>query len=195
MLFPVCPSMGMDNAMSAFTKWLWGAIILGGIGAGLWFFLRPTPVPEMAPAQSVEFPIAGMANKAAPSSTNTGQSRTLEIKGADGSSIPVMNFLNSPKTVKDPNNTEYYLLGFSTSSPYMITYIASTQYFNIELLQEPIGLARTQAEQYLMTLLGISRDQMCRLPYQLGVPNSVNARFASIDLGFSFCPGATELPQ
>ena len=103
-------------------------------------------------------------------------------------------------------NAGYYYLGYhmkegfpdptaSDNPPYVISYIDSTQYFNIALLQEPIGSVREEAQQYLMQHLGISQDQMCRLNYMVSVPDRVNSQFSSKNLGFSFCPGATVLPK
>ncbi len=186
----------MGNTMNTFMKWLVGVAVIILIVAGIWFYVRPTPspTPESTQTQGVEFPTAGSVAPTAPGvspSAGTG----ISITAADGSVIRTNDFINDPRTVKDPVNAGYYNLGATTSASYLITYIASTQYFNVELLQEPIGTARALAEQYLEQLLGISTDDLCRINYTVSVPTNINAFYSSRDLGFSFCPGATQLPQ
>jgi len=50
-------------------------------------------------------------------------------------------------------------------------------------------------ERDLMAKLGITEDAMCQLNYMVSVPYWVNEYYAGESLGFSFCPGATQLPQ
>ncbi len=130
----------------------------------------------------------------------------MSVAGANGVFVRVTNFLKDPATVQDPINAGLYYLGYhinegfpdataTANPPYIIEYISATQYFSIALLQEPIGTVRAVAEQYLIEHLGITQSQMCQLNYTLSVPNSVNSQYAGKDLGFSFCPGATVLPQ
>jgi tetratricopeptide (TPR) repeat protein len=78
-------------------------------------------------------------------------------------------------------------------APYLIDYLSQTQAFNIMIYEEPIGEVRQQAEQYLEQQLGISQTDMCRLNYTVIAPNSVNQIYGGQNLGFSFCPGATQL--
>lgn len=130
---------------------------------------------------------------------------TLSIAGADGKEIQTRNFLRDTDTAPDPVNKGYYYLGnhmpfdtitISSSTPkipYTIFYIASTHYFNISLLEEPLADSRLSAEKYLAGHLGIPKEQLCSLQYQVSVPNYVNSQLAGDSLGFSFCPGATEL--
>ena len=150
-----------------------------------------------------------VANSIAQTTTTTSipsPGTTIPIATVGGGIVQTNNFLKNPTTVKDPINSGYYYLGYhenegvtdstaTNNPPYIITYFNATQYFNIALLQEPIGTARENAEQFLMVDLGISQNQMCQLNYMVSVPNSVNSQYASRNLGFSFCPGATALPQ
>lgn len=130
----------------------------------------------------------------------------MTVVDAGGKAISTTNFIADPATVKDPINAGYYYLGYHVNEgvpdptatdnpPYVIEYIAETNYFNIALLQEPIGEQRLAAEQYLMARLGITPDQMCRLDYMVSVPDRINSYYSGKNLGFSFCPGATALPQ
>lgn len=120
----------------------------------------------------------------------------MNLKMTNGSQVAVRNFLASAGTRKDPENAGYYTLGDqqSQSTTYLITYIDETNYFNIVLVKEPLGHARTQAETYLTNTLGISKEEMCLLDYTISVPNAVNSNFSGVNLGFSFCPSAVKLP-
>jgi hypothetical protein len=125
-----------------------------------------------------------------------GQTPRISIKGADGKEIIVKNFLALPETKEDPDNTGYYNLGYqpNETAPYLISYISPTTFFNIALLQEPIGQSRLKVEAHLLNILGLSKDEMCALNYSISVPNSVNSNYSGMNLGFSFCPGAVKLP-
>lgn len=121
-------------------------------------------------------------------------------------STQVEDILENSDLAKDPMNPGYYYLGYHTNQggadptatiapPYIIEYIDTTHYFNIALLQEPIGTTRETMQQYMMFRLKLSEDQMCKLDYMVSVPEKVNAFYAGKSLGFSFCPGATPLPK
>lgn len=132
-------------------------------------------------------------------SSTTQNSDTLSLKTSDGGTIQVHNIKKDPALKEDTVNRGYYYFNMQTAStssanpPYVIEYIDSTQYFNIALMQEPIGQARQQAEVYLAAHLGVPQEELCRLNYMVTVPYSVNQYFSSIDLRFSTCPDATPL--
>ncbi len=138
--------------------------------------------------------------------TSSVSGTTLSLVAVGGGTIQANNFINDPTTAKDPINQGYYYLGYHVNEgisdptatdnpPYIIEYISATQYFNIALLQEPIGWVREEAQQYLMAHLAITQTQLCRLNYMVSVPDRVNSQFSGKNLGFSFCPGATVLPK
>jgi len=129
---------------------------------------------------------------------------SITISTAKGELLPVKNFFTDGETVPDPTNKGYYHLGnhfpfdsdmasTAPAIPYTITFIESTQFFNIGLYEEPISEARLEAEQYLRDHLGVTKEQMCDLNYVVSVPNFVSPLFAGDSLGFSFCPGAIEI--
>ncbi|MHB1163146.1 MAG: hypothetical protein ACYCZZ_01270 [Minisyncoccota bacterium] len=178
-----------------------GGIVVVGVLVVLIFWLAGsgTETTNTAVTPSTAFPIASSTPQ-----TNTITVSTQTPQG--GVPIQTTDFLADPTTLKDPVNTGYYYLGYHVSEgtpdptatdnpPYIITYISATHYFNIALLQEPIGAVRAEAEQYLMNRLGIPQSQMCQLDYMVSVPDRVNSQFSGISLGFSFCPGATVLPK
>lgn len=144
--------------------------------------LRSPKQPATTSQGNVTFPTASST----PISSATGNAHT---------------FLQDPDVKEDATNPGYYYLGYQpsagqqTNPPYLIEYIAETQYFGITIMQEPIGENRRAAEQYLQQKLSLTQEQMCSLKYTVGVPDSVNAQYSDVNLGFSFCPGAVRLPQ
>jgi hypothetical protein len=172
-------------------------IVIGLIALAFWLMGGSQSSPNNPSNGQITLPI----------SNSTGQTtNTTPSTGTSGGTIKAKDFLNDPATVKDPINPGYYYLGYhvnegvpdstaTDSPPYIVEYISSTQYFDIALLQEPIGTTRGEAEQYLMAHLGISETQMCQLNYTVSVPDSVNSQYAGKNLGFSFCSGATILPK
>lgn len=173
------------------------AIAAISVSAFLYFFFRSgQPVQEVQ--TNTGFPIAGQnVNPALDTGVVASTTQKMSLPTTGGGSVAVENFLNDPETVADPVNSGYYDLGYSTTNtpPFMITYIATTQYFNIELLQEPIGQTRELAQQYLEQHLGISSADLCKLNYTISAPTSVSILYGGASLGFSFCPGATTLPK
>ena len=163
---------------------------------------RPAPENTSPTTPGVGLPTA---SSVAQPVSSTSSPATMSVAGSDGSVIQTNNFLADPTTTRYPLDSDFYYLNGSAAggasgaatpaAPFSIGYIRSTQYFNVTLLQEPIGPVRTEMEQYLMGKLGLTQSQMCQLNYSVGVPNFVNTQFSGMNLGFSFCPGATKLPQ
>ena len=135
------------------------------------------------------------------STTPTGD--TLTLQSVFGNSITVKDFKNDPAIVKDPVNPGYYYFGYhvnegvpdptaTTSPPYIIQYIDRTQYFNISILQSPIGAVRNEMQQYLLAHLGITQNKLCQLKYDVYVSSTIAPADLPANIGFSFCPGATQ---
>lgn len=181
--------------------------ILGGVAAvavavlvgwGLWAG-APTSSTQKPPVS----PGSGLSQVDV-SVSPTGQQRangTFILATQSGTTITTKNFLNDPETTADTSNPGSYYIGNSidptnpdtSAAPYVITYIGGTNFFSVSLLKEPINEVRRQAEQYLMQRLGISERQMCQLRYTMTVPVRVSQIYAGENLGFSFCPGASQL--
>jgi len=189
-------------------------VIIGLVALAYWLtgpVSQPTTVTNTSSGQNVGLPVVGQAGQnttvTVPKTTATSTSvTTMLVAAANGGTVQTSNFINDSTTAKDPINPGYYYLGYHVNEgvpdttatdtpPYVIEYISATQYFNIALLQEPIGSVREEAQQYLIARLGISQDQLCRLNYMVSVPNYVNSQFTGRNLGFSFCTGATVLPK
>jgi len=161
----------------------------------LWGFFTTTPSPTTETSSpGASFPSAGNV------ATSPGGASSISVAEIQQGSIPVKDFRNNPNTVKDPYNSGYYdIAGGSdpglTNAPFHVFYDETHQYFGISLLSEPLGQYRKEAEQTLLQALGISQLQMCQLNYAVGVGPDINEAYAGKNLGFSFCPGATVLPQ
>lgn len=170
--------------------------------SGIFFVLQmgnsnsPTPQPSV---NSTGGPYTGPTSvtptQSQPDSTKTG---SLVVVATIGSPIEVNNFKSDPQTVKDTNNAGYYYLSgglnpTNNDAPFSTFFLESDQSFNITLLAEPIDATRKTAEQELMKKLGITQNVMCRLNYWIGVPYEINPIYAGKNLGWSFCPGATQL--
>ncbi len=169
------------------------AVLVGFI---FWPRLKPKPLETPPVTQGTGGP---SVTNPPPQSPGGKTDAAFSLRTADGGSIRTKNFKQDPETVKDPINAGYYYLGYHLTGtpgekvPYVIMYIDATQYFNIVLLQEPIGQVRRAAERYLMEHLGISQAQMCQLQYTVAVPDSVSAIYTT--LGFSFCPESVVIPE
>jgi hypothetical protein len=107
--------------------------------------------------------------------------------------------LSAPDTVR-LGQDDYLFLQTTKDSryepqPYQITYHAPDRTFTITVMQEPLGHTRRQAEAIFLAMLGLSKIEACVLRVNVTVPWSVNQRYAGQNLGMSFCPGATALPE
>lgn len=189
--------------------WLLGILlaILAALALYAYFF---TGTPAAAPAGttgSVSLPSAGGVT--APTGGSFGHSGSVFSIPSQNGPLVVNDFIHNGETAADVENAGSYLLAGSAgycladgtcphgaaSTDFAISYNAQTGVFTIALLKEPLGPVRTEAEQFLEARLGVYGEQLCELNYYLGTPASVNDTFAGKNLGFSFCRGATELPQ
>jgi hypothetical protein len=171
------------------------------VGGGYFFFKLITPTaPDTAGGTDSSglsdvpyVPYQTQTPGSAGSGSSDGSGTTVTLR--TGEAVQVNAFKNSRETKEDPSNPgHYYLTGADTlSASYTILFTEGDQSFNITLLQEPIGTTRAQAEQKLLQILGISQADACYLRYRVGVPYGINPVYAGNNLGFSFCPGATQL--
>ncbi len=158
---------------------------------------------QVSTNSSSNFPIASTTN-----TSGSGTNNTVSVGTQDGTGVVVKDFIHNGVTVQDAaNQGNYYLAGTvgycnadgtcpsgAASNEYSVVYFSQDKSFIVNLIKEPIGRARLDAEQFLMTQLGLTQTQMCNLKYQVLTTSSVNALYAGQNLGFSFCPGATKLP-
>lgn len=177
-------------------------IFLGLIFVWVGYPFSGKPTVTSSSKASPGLPVAGSVSVR---TSGTSPAPGMSVAAQNGT-MTTINFLSEASTTKDPINSGYYYLGphpyegvgsatTTASPPYMITYIASTQYFIIALLREPIGSVRLQMQSYLLDYLGITASEACNLNYMVSVPYWVNQTFSGRNLGFSFCPGAVVLPS
>ncbi len=171
-------------------------------------FLRPgTQTASTQNQNPAAFPSSNTIPSTSFSTNPTGG--TLTVASLSGSAIVTNDFIHNGVTIPDTANAGRYLLagnlGYCLTNPqkcqagtttdFNVFYDSTVGSFTIALLKEPLGRVRLEAEQFLMQTLGISQGDMCRLNYYVGTTSNVNPYYDSKNLGFSFCPGATVLPQ
>ena len=188
--------------MSKALLMIFGALIVAGITVFvvLKIFVSPaTPAPTTG------------SNNTYPGPSTVGVTRsdtedTVTIATYNGGTMAVRDFKKDATTAQDVVNKGYYYLGYHAitdrpdptaiaNPPYVIEYIDKTQYFNITLLQEPLNATRKAAERDIMNRLGLTENELCFLKYTVATPASVSELYSNINLGFSFCPGATDIPE
>ena len=135
----------------------------------------------------------------------------MTVKTKDGGTIQIKDFLHNGVTIPDIVNPGHWVLagslGYkpgpglkgmkSTAYPsklFQITYDEQDQFFNTILISKPVGKARQEAEKFLLRTLRVTKEQLCRLNYNVGTTYRVDDRYDYGNLGISFCPDARELP-
>ncbi|MBA3789496.1 hypothetical protein H0X32_03880 [Patescibacteria group bacterium] len=180
-------------------------ILIGILLAGFLVYKYITPAPQPPGSQNqITFPSSGTGTGNIPPGPSTAQ---MPVGTQSGNTIQVKDFIHNGETISDVENTGSYLLAGSlgyclpnikctaaTSTNFNIGFDSKAQAFTIALLKEPIGNARHEAEQFLISRLGIPAEELCSLNYYVGTTYFVNESYDSGNLGFSFCPGATKLP-
>lgn len=192
------------------------AILLGvGVITILWYVMSSPNTTPQTSEPTTTFPVSGSINTNTTGSTNITsatsslavQKMTITVQG--GSTVVVNDFIHNGVTLLDSANTGNYLLagnlGYCFSDPqkcqaapsnnFSVYYNSASQSFVIDLTQEPIGQTRLDMENFMLTTLEITQQQMCSLNYLVGVTRYVNLQYVGKNLGFSFCPGATVLPK
>ena len=189
------------------------AVFLGAIIAGIvWYVMSvPSVAPQTSVQQTTTLPISGSITPiGSPSSSATPSQNTAGITLTNqNGSVTAKDFIHNGVTIPDTVNAGKYLLagnlGYCLSDPqkcqagladnFSVYYNSEQQSFIITLTEEPIGQARLGMEKFMLKTLGITEQQMCNLNYIVGVTKYVNSQYVGKNLGFSFCPGATKLPQ
>lgn len=160
--------------------------------AGLFFFRTSNETPAPTSSTNNTAPTPSGSNTVTTGVPQQPSQKVL-VPGTDGNPVEVISFL--PSTINLSNAGDVYLAGEEVGEEdlYRVSFYVPRQSFSIILLQEPLQETRQQAEQFLMQKLGITQVDMCRLYYFVSTPSSINPVYGGITLGFSFCPGATQL--
>ena len=185
---------------------IFSLLIIVVIGAVAWavafkfFDIEPTePIArEPTPVVSTEPGPGLVGSNSSIATTSTETRRTYKVKGEDGRVIAVRDFTES--ALQDKNNKEVKYLagedenGFIEDALYVISFFSEDDSFTISLFAQPIGATRKRAESELLSKLGIEQADACLLRYVVLVPFDVDKNYSGRNLGFSFCPGAVQLP-
>ena len=176
---------------------------------GLVYVFAPHAKQTQVQSGGSGFPIEGTSTTTQGLGLKRGAAATMSVPArADGTTpITVNDFIHNGTTIEDPQNPGMYYLAGSVgfcengtcphgfeNKDFIITYDSSTEFFTIDLRDEPLGRVRQEAEQFLMKTLGIQGNTFCAINYYLGTDVDVNEQYAGTNLGFSFCPHATALP-
>lgn len=198
---------------------IWLVILLlgAGVAGAFWYSsMLSSTTPTAENTNTVQLPTeltpeSSITIPKSPSGSATGQSQGatgFTVQDQNGVQVPSRDFIQNGTTIPDAANAGRYLLagnlGYctdaqqcqaATSTDYVIYYNSGPQSFTIALTEEPIGQSRLDMEQFMLTTLGMSQQQLCSLNYYVGVTRYVNEQYTGKNLGFSFCPGATPLPK
>ena len=191
--------------------WTVGILLGAVIVAALWYVLSASRSEPKISQSPVTLPIGGTVNPATVSSTTLSgmEQKTMALMAQDGGAVVARDFIHNDVTIPDAANVGRYLLagnlGYclsesqlcqaASTSDFNVYYNSDQQSFTIALTREPIGQARLAMEQFMLTTLGITQQQLCSLNYLVGVSTHVSPNYTGKNLGFSFCPGATVLPK
>jgi hypothetical protein len=128
-----------------------------------------------------------------PEVTTTQPEKTsgMSIQTKDGGNIFVNDFSKNPKISFDGEGDAT----IKTDPNYTILYYKMDQSFFIGLLGGNLPQVRKDAEKELLSILGISEEEACKIKVSTTVPVSVNEKAAGKDYGLSFCPNSTPFPK
>lgn len=127
------------------------------------------------------------------------RSNAMTIHDLRGNPIVTKDFIHNGITRPDTSNVGNYFLA-DTAKDFNIVYFGTGESFGVGLGNGNtsairLGQLRIKAEKTLQNILGINKYDMCRLDYYVGTTVYVNDCYAGKNLGFSFCPGATQLTR
>lgn len=194
-----------------FINWIVGTLLVIIVVSVLWYVVFTPKTVQQTTQPTTTLPVSGSITPIynPPSATSSQSAQTMELTTQSGSVVVSNDFIHNGVTIQDKANTGRYLLAgnldYCLSNPqecqagsatnFNIYYESALQSFVIALTDEPVGQARSDMEQFLLSTLGITQQQMCSLNYYVGVTMYLNPQFTGKNLGFSFCPGATALPR
>ena len=161
-------------------------VLLIALGVILWFRMTTPSVP-------------GPSYTNLPNGTN-GATSTV----ASSTHYITLKLASSTITMRDPRqlpetqavgsgNYQLTSLANTSSKPFGVVFNENNGSFAIGLEKEPLAAARSAAEEYLRTTLGVSDAELCNMNIYVGTTYRINQFYAGKNLGLSFCPGSTPL--
>lgn len=153
--------------------------------SALYAWLRPDPAP---PEGYSTLPTSDITDVSVELNTST-----IAVKATDNGTVLV----RSPQTFGTKLDSDTY--EFSDDTPqlekrYNLTYFVEDSFFQVSLLAEPLSEVRTEAEMELRSRLNVTQEELCQLRTSVKTDIYTNEFYAGRELGFSFCPGAVQLP-
>lgn len=165
-------------------------IIVAIVAAGIAFLLLRSPSPSPSnPGTNSGNPFGGGGGN-----VSGGGQPGLTVVEKDGTSVSVPDFTKTDQPPVAGPDTGYQVSG-STASSFQILYFPDQSYFLVSLFSEPLGQTRLSAEAALRAKLGLSDSQLCALNIEVRTDAETNETYSGRNLGLSFCPNATALPQ
>lgn len=153
---------------------------------------EPSSVPSSSSSKPASFPVSdNQQSKGFQIAPSSNQDKSI-ITTPQGDKIEI----NAPEKIAteklDPKD-----MVLKTASDYQIVYFNYSEgpSFLITLTSPNIEPARTNGEAGLLSVLGISKDQACKLQVSLTVPQDVSAKAAGYNYRLSFCPNGKALPK
>lgn len=125
---------------------------------------------------------------------NPTQASEIILHTSTNEDVPMKDFYKAPDTRLLDQKGDAVL---KEDRNYSIDYIAADQSFGISLTGESLQTSRNGAEQELLNILGITKDQSCKLNVSVTVPGNINESNhteAWDEYGLSFCPNGKPLP-
>jgi hypothetical protein len=130
-----------------------------------------------------------------PNSTSTPQppiaapTSTMIVIGTNQGTVSVSNFYKSAAYITQDKQT----VVLQQDSRYDIEYNVGDSSFGIAILSEPLEAVREAAEAALLSKLGISKQDACKLTVYEGVPASVSDKYVGQSFSLSFCGAPSTL--
>ncbi|MCW1888543.1 MAG: hypothetical protein KIH67_003240 [Candidatus Moranbacteria bacterium] len=153
-------------------------VILLLLGAGAWYgFILSKKNQPVAP---VEEPVE-VVSQSVTYSAATNSDTYKEVTYPD----PMT------KAISEPDELGNVLL--AEDKMFMIEYFSNDEVFNITLLGGDLLQARVAAQGRLLEILGITKEDACKIKTNVGAPFSTNEELAGKNLGFSFCENNIDL--
>ncbi|NTU67078.1 MAG: hypothetical protein HGB08_04120 [Candidatus Moranbacteria bacterium] len=152
----------------------------------------PRSASSSSSSKTVSFPIYNSENQKYTISKLPSNPDKSLITTPQGNQIEI----NNPKKIAKEKLDEKDLV-LESNGNYDIMYFNYSKgpSFLITLSSPDLESSRTAGESKLIDLLGISKDQACKLNVSLTVPQDVSSPAAGYDYGLSFCPNGKPFPK
>lgn len=169
------------------------AILVVVLGVIAFFIFRPTMQDTPEQSQSGDPFQTGQSVPV----TQTQPARQIPLNSTQGT-VMVPSFIEDAPVLQLDSASYHYVTYNEDYMPvdpaYGIVY-GSDGSLSVGVFLEPLGASRLKAETKLRQMTSLTDAQLCSLNVQVSVPSSVNETLSGRNLGLSFCPGATPLPN